>query len=94
MLNVSLGHPVIESRADDPLVQAVERAVQAGIVVVCSAGNKGKDAQGQISTAASPRPGTDPSVITVGAVNTKETAVRSDDTVCTYSRRGPTYIDG
>jgi subtilisin family serine protease len=29
----------------------------------------------------------------VGALNTKETAVRSDDTVCTFSSRGPTYLD-
>ena len=42
MLSLSLGHPAIEAAADDPLVQAVERAVRAGIVVVASAGNHGK----------------------------------------------------
>ena len=30
VLNVSLGHPAIEARGDDPLVQAVERAVVGG----------------------------------------------------------------
>src|SRR5207253_2293391 len=34
-----------------------------------------------------------PCAITVGALNTKGTIGRSDDTVCTYSSRGPTYID-
>ena len=41
MLNLSLGHPIYEPAATDPLVQAVERAVAAGIVVVTSAGNEG-----------------------------------------------------
>src|SRR5262249_8976901 len=33
------------------------------------------------------------SAITVGALNTQQTASRADDTVCSYSSRGPTYID-
>ncbi len=41
VINLSLGHPVYESAATDPMVQAVERAVRAGIVVVASAGNWG-----------------------------------------------------
>ena len=36
-----LGHPIYESAATDPLVQAVERAVRAGLVVVVAAGNFG-----------------------------------------------------
>ena len=36
------------------------------------------------------RPGIEPSVITVGAANTYGTDGRSDDTVATYSSRGPT----
>src|SRR5262245_17062275 len=36
VVNMSLGHPVYESAADDPLVQAVESLWDAGIVVVCS----------------------------------------------------------
>jgi subtilisin family serine protease len=34
VINLSLGHPIFESAATDPLVAAVERAVAAGIVVV------------------------------------------------------------
>ena len=41
VVNLSLGHPVYESAATDPLVQAVEAAVRAGIVVVTAAGNCG-----------------------------------------------------
>ena len=41
IINLSLGHPILEPAATDPLVQAVEAAVRAGIVVVTSAGNYG-----------------------------------------------------
>jgi serine protease AprX len=41
IINLSLGHPIYEAAATDPLVQAVEAAVRAGIVVVVSAGNYG-----------------------------------------------------
>ena len=38
-------------------------------------------------------PGNSPYAITVGALNTKQTPVRSDDSVATYSSRGPTPFD-
>ena len=41
VLNLSLGHPIFESAATDPLVQAVEHAARAGLIVVVSAGNFG-----------------------------------------------------
>ena len=41
VINLSLGHPVTEPSATDPLCQAVARAVAAGITVVVSAGNYG-----------------------------------------------------
>ena len=41
IVNLSLGHPIYESAASDPLVQAVEAAVRAGLVVVTAAGNYG-----------------------------------------------------
>src|SRR5215204_6018564 len=95
VLNVSLGHPAIEAAADDPLVLAVERAVRAGLVVVCSAGNLGKHpVTGQRIIGAISSPGNSPSVITVGALNTKGTPQRSDDDVASYSSCGPTYGDG
>jgi serine protease AprX len=95
VLNVSLGHGVVEAAADDPLVQAVERASAAGIAVVCSAGNVGKDfTTGKTIIGAINSPGNAPSVITVGALNTHGTPQRSDDEVTSYSSRGPTYLDG
>ncbi len=47
VINLSLGHPVMEAAADDPLCQAVQQAVDAGIVVVAAAGNFGKTAGGR-----------------------------------------------
>ena len=41
VINLSLGHPIFESAASDPLVQAVEGAVRAGLIVVTAAGNYG-----------------------------------------------------
>ena len=41
VINLSLGHPIFEAAATDPLVQAVEHASRAGIMVVVSAGNFG-----------------------------------------------------
>jgi len=34
IINLSLGHPIYEAAASDPLVKAVERATRAGIIVV------------------------------------------------------------
>ena len=42
VINLSLGTGVTQSYRDDPLGQAVERAVASGLVVVCSAGNFGR----------------------------------------------------
>jgi serine protease AprX len=88
VINLSLGHPALEGFADDPLCQAVERAVAAGIVVVAAAGNLGKLADGTPVVAGIESPGNSPFAITVGALNTHGTAARSDDTVATYSSRG------
>ena len=44
-------------------------------------------------SAACRRPGNAPGVITVGALNTWGTVSRDDDTVTTYSSRGPTRYD-
>ena len=41
IINLSLGHPPYEPAALDPLVQAVQAASKAGILVVSSAGNNG-----------------------------------------------------
>ena len=93
VLNVSLGHPVVESAQTDPLCRAVERAVAAGIVVVVSAGNYGQTVTGAPILGGITSPGNSPSVITVGAVDTKGTVDRSDDGIAPYSSRGPTRFD-
>src|SRR5262249_8962435 len=90
VMNLSLGHPVASPAALDPLCQAVARAVGAGIVVVASAGNDGRAANGAPILGGITSPGNSPFAITVGALNTWGTTSRSDDTVATYSSRGPT----
>ena len=77
---------------DRSVVQAVERAVAAGIVVVTSAGNEGTNrVTGQVGYAGITSPGNAPSAITVGAVDTRNTITRLDDQVTTFSSRGPTW---
>jgi hypothetical protein len=93
VMNLSLGHPVTESCSTDPLCQAVNQAVQAGIVVVVAAGNAGKAADGGAILGGISSPGNSPYAITVGALNTGGTVDRSDDTVATFSSRGPTAYD-
>jgi serine protease AprX len=93
IINLSLGHAVMEPAATDPLCEAVERAVNAGIVVTASGGNRGKTDTGQPILGGITSPGNSPYAITVGALNTFETVDRSDDHVTTYSSRGPTRFD-
>jgi serine protease AprX len=92
--NFSIGAAVTQSYKKDPLCQAVERAVEAGIVCVVAAGNYGKDDQGQTIYGGILSPANDPFAITVGATNTWGSAMRSDDTIASYSSRGPTLVDG
>jgi serine protease AprX len=93
VLNLSLGHPQVEPCLTDPLCLAVEKAVANGLVVVASAGNNGKDAAGHEVFASITTPGVAPSAITVGALTTWGTVDRGDDTIATYSSRGPTRFD-
>jgi len=78
---------------DDPLCEAVERAYRAGIVVVAAAGNYGQTADGKNVYGAIASPGNSPYAITVGAIDTHDTAIRSDDTLAVYSSKGPTRYD-
>jgi serine protease AprX len=95
VVNLSLGHPVYESALTDPLVQAVEAAVRAGIVVVVAAGNYGTNPlTGATGYAGIASPGNAPSAITVGAAKTNNTIVRIDDRLAEYSSRGPSWYDG
>lgn len=83
VLNLSLG---TDSKAPywvDPLNHAVEQAWGAGIAVVVAAGNSG-NGFGTIS-----KPADDPLVITVGAVDDRETPALDDDRLPNFSSRGP-----
>src|SRR5213082_2746004 len=94
VINLSLGRQVYESYTLDPLCQAVEAAWNSGIVVLAAAGNQGRnnsagtEGYGTISA-----PGNDPYVITVGAMKTANTVTRVDDTIASYSSKGPTAFD-
>jgi serine protease AprX len=94
VINLSLGRGVYESYTLDPLCQAAEEAWKAGIVVVVAAGNDGRlenfnsEGYGTINA-----PGNDPYVITAGAVDTNNTAAIQDDTVASYSSKGPSLVD-
>jgi serine protease AprX len=93
IINLSLGHPVAEPAATDPLCRAVARAVQAGLVVVVSAGNYGQTATGAPVLGGITSPGNSPLAITVGAIDMAGTLDRRDDRVAPYSSRGPTKYD-
>ena len=93
VINLSLGHAVAEPAATDPLCIAVQRAVNAGILVVVSAGNYGLTSTGAPVLGGITSPGNSPAALTVGAVDTKGTADRSDDVVAPYSSKGPTRYD-
>src|SRR5258707_6194457 len=94
VINLSLGHRVYESYTLDPLCQAVEAAWKAGIAVVVAAGNYGRDnSMGTKGYGTIASPGNDPYVITVGAMKTNGTPWISDDTIASYSSKGPTLID-
>jgi serine protease AprX len=93
IINLSLGHPVFEPCATDPLCQEVKKAYDAGIAVIAAAGNYGRNAAGQMVLGSIASPGNSPYAITVAATNTWGTVGRSDDTVATFSSRGPTQYD-
>jgi serine protease AprX len=88
VVNISWGTNGTQSYKVDPLDYAVERLWQLGITVVVSAGNSGPNA----STVT--KPADDPFVITVGAYDDKQNIDPSDDSISSWSSRGPTAADG
>ncbi|SFG88497.1 serine protease AprX [Desulfotomaculum arcticum] len=84
VLNISLGAAAHDSYRNDPVCQVVEKAWEAGIVVCAAAGNEGPQSK-TINT-----PGIDPLIITVGALDDKNTLILEDDLVNDFSSRGPT----
>jgi serine protease AprX len=93
VINLSVAAGVYESYTTDPLTLAAKRAIEAGIVVVSAAGNVGKNGLGQTQYGGIGAPGNAPWVLTVGASSHMGTVDRSDDTVASFSSRGPTAID-
>src|SRR5262249_19308265 len=87
VVNLSLGQPVADPAADDPLDRAGERAGRWGLVVVPAAGNAGMigSGYGMISS-----PANDPLSLAVGALDDRGTMSRLDDEAAVYSSRGPT----
>jgi len=92
VVNVSLGAAVYESYNTDLLTIAAKRLVDAGVVVVAAAGNRGVNA-GNPQYGSVMAPGNAPWVLTVGASSHMGTADRSDDTLAPFSSRGPTSVD-
>ncbi len=103
VVNLSIGHDVLESIFTDPLVQAVERLSRKGIAVVTAAGNKGYkvDKKGNAVLDADDNPirvfggvgvpCNAPSSICVGSLNTIEGD--NYDRVAFSSSSGPTRFD-
>jgi serine protease AprX len=87
VMNLSFGADSTIPYRDDVLSSAVEMAWANGIVVVAAAGNGGPNA-GTVVT-----PGSDPFIITVGALDDNGTLVTTDDNLAAFSSRGPT-VDG
>ncbi|REK75549.1 S8 family peptidase [Paenibacillus paeoniae] len=84
ILSLSFGGPLFSQCSEDPLCQAIEKAVKAGIVVVVAAGNAGPRRRTIES------PGNAPSAITVGAVDDRGNLSQAGDLITYYSSRGPT----
>ncbi len=84
-LSLSSGSPLPYQL--DPLTRALDALWRRGVTVVVPSGNDGPDARTVSS------PGVDPTLLTVGAVDENGTAGRSDDTVPSWSSRGPAPQD-
>lgn len=82
VLNLSFGTDGLQDSAVDPLSYAVEQAWRAGIVVVVSAGNSGRDLPRLLN------PAVNPYVLAVGAADTRGTRRVADDIVPEFSSRG------
>ena len=93
VVNMSVGANIKESYWTDPLTLATKKLTDQGIVVVCAAGNMGKNAAGHLQYGGVTAPGNAPWVLTVGASSTMGTLTRNDDEMAPYSSAGPSFID-
>jgi subtilisin family serine protease len=88
VLSISVVTPGFHSAGDDIISQAVNSAVDSGLVVAACAGNDGPTA-GTITS-----PGAADKAITVGNLNDNGSIDRSDDAISSSSSRGPRIDDG
>jgi serine protease AprX len=93
VVNMSVGANIYESYWTDPLTLAAKALTDKGITVVTAAGNRGKNAAGQLQWGGIAAPGNAPWVLTVGASSTMGTLTRNDDEMASFSSSGPTYLD-
>src|SRR5205814_9726458 len=63
VINLSLGAPVLQPYRDDPMCEAVQRAVDAGITVVVAAGNYGRPPDGKSLYGSITTPGNSPDAL-------------------------------
>ncbi|MEV4510899.1 S8 family serine peptidase [Dactylosporangium sp. NPDC049525] len=84
VVNLSYSTGTSSAAGTDPLQFAVEKAWQAGIVVVAAAGNDGN------TTGMLTNPAVDDWVIAVGATATKGTASTTDDTLAPFTNLSST----
>ena len=91
--NLSVASGVYESYRTDPLAHAIRRVVDAGVVVIAAAGNRGRTPEGLEAYGGVTGPGNVPWVLTVGASSHAGTVARDDDRVAVFSSRGPTPHD-
>lgn len=82
VMNMSFGGPNVDPTTD-PLMLAIRKAAEGGIVSVVAAGNEGPWPNSIGS------PGDSPDALTVGASDTKKTPDWKDDTLARFSSRGP-----
>lgn len=85
VITLSLGTKPRGKCKDDPLCQAVDAAVTAGITVAVAAGNSGPDPSTITSPAVSPN------VITVGACDDRKASHPKDINIADFSSVGPTH---
>lgn len=88
IISISVVTPGFHSAGDDIISQAVNSAVDSGLVVATCAGNDGPTANTITS------PGAADKAITVGNLNDKGSIDRDDDSVSFSSSRGPRMDDG
>lgn len=84
ILNLSLGTTAQYRERSDPLVKAANSAIDHGLIVIAAVGNNGPKQRTILSPASSRR------VISVGAIDDKRTIDTTDDTIASFSSRGPT----